>query len=137
MQTATEESVIVSKTKELCQTILEQPEYTSLRRRIDTFLANEDAKAQYRTLSEKGEYLHHKQHQGAALSDAEIAEFEGLREKFFKNPIGKGFVDAQAELQKIQETVGQYVGKTIELGRVAEASDFDSGSCGSGCGCHH
>ena len=137
MQTAIEESVIVSKTKELCQTILEQPEYLSLRRRIETFHSNDEAKSQYQTLSEKGEYLHHKQHQGAALSDSEIAEFEGLREKFFKNPVGQGFVDAQEELKKIQETVGQYVGKAIELGRVPEASDFDSGSCGSGCGCHH
>src|SRR5260221_14785206 len=86
MQTAIEESVLVAKTKELCQTILDQPEYHSLRRRIDTFLSNDEAKTEYQTLSEKGEYLHHKQHQGLALTDAEIKEFEVLREKFFKNP---------------------------------------------------
>jgi hypothetical protein len=29
------------------------------------------------------------------------------------------------------------VSKTFELGRVPEESDMESGSCGSGCGCHH
>ena len=38
---------------------------------------------------------------------------------------------------KIQESVMSYVTKTFELGRVPAAEDFDSGSCGTGCGCAH
>jgi cell fate (sporulation/competence/biofilm development) regulator YlbF (YheA/YmcA/DUF963 family) len=137
MQTATEENAIVSKTRELCETILNHPDYQGIRRRIDSFMANDEAKTQYEQLSERGEYLHHKQHQGVALTDQEIADFEKLRERFFSNPIAQGFADAQREMSKIQETVGQYVNKTFELGRVPETGDFESGSCGSGCGCHH
>ncbi len=41
-------------------------------------------------------------------------------------------------MQKLQQSVSQYVSKTFELGRVPEESDLESsGSCGSGCGCHH
>jgi hypothetical protein len=43
-------------------------------------------------------------------------------------------------MQKIQQIVTQYVGKTFELGRVPAATDLESGCCGSGeqsCGCSH
>lgn len=137
MQTTTEESIIVQKTKELCQTILDQPEFQTMRQQIDGFLANDEAKLQYQLLSERGEYLRHKQEQGLSLSDEEVSEFEEQREQFLNNPIARGFLNAQQEIHKVQESVGQYVSKTFELGRVPNAEDFDSGSCGHGCGCHH
>jgi len=136
MQTTIEKNAITEKTKELCQTILEQPEFIQIRRRVDTFLQNPQAKGQFDALNEKGEFLHHKQHQGVTLSAAEIAEFEKEREALLANPIAKGYLDAQQELQKITESVSQYVNKTVELGRVPEETDFDDGSCGHGCGCH-
>ena len=136
MQTITEDAVL-QKTRELCQALLEQPEFQKARRSIDTFMNNPEAKAQYQQLTEQGEYLHHKQHQGVQLTESEIASFDKLRESFFKNPVAKGFMDSQQAVHKMQETVGQYVGKTYELGRVPEAEDFDSGSCGPSCGCGH
>ncbi len=136
MQTTTTESVI-EKTRELCQAILDQPEYQTIRQQIETFMANEDAKSQYQLLSERGEYLQHKQTQGVQLSDEEVAEFEKQREQFFGNPVSRGFIDAQQAMHKMQETVSQYVGKTFELGRVPEPDDFSSGGCGPSCGCGH
>jgi cell fate (sporulation/competence/biofilm development) regulator YlbF (YheA/YmcA/DUF963 family) len=136
MQT-TEDSVIISKTRELCQVLLEQPEYQVLRRDIETFLADEAAKDQYRSLNERGEHLQHKQQQGVRLSDEEIASFEQERERLFNNPVARGFLDAQQAMHKMQETISQYVGKTFELGRVPAAEDFDQGGCGHGCGCSH
>jgi cell fate (sporulation/competence/biofilm development) regulator YlbF (YheA/YmcA/DUF963 family) len=136
MQTITADSLVQQKTRELCQAILEQPEFQSLRQQIDSFMTNDEAKLQYQSLSEKGEYLQHKQQVGSQLSNEEIAEFEQQREAFLNNPVARGFLDAQQELNKFQQSVSQYVSKTFELGRVPQPDDFDSGSCGSGCGCH-
>lgn len=135
MPLTTEESVIIQKTRELCQSILEHPEFQTVRRQVDAFLANEEAKWQYQTLVEKGEFLDHKQNQGVQISDEEISEFERLRQGLIENPVAKGFLDAQQEMQKIQDSVRKYVSKTLELGRLPGQEDFDS-SCGSGCGCH-
>ena len=137
MQTTTEETIIVQKTKELCQTILDQPEFQTMRQHIESFMENDEAKLQYQLLTERGEHLRHKQQQGLTLADEEIAEFEEQREQFMNNPVARGFLGAQQEIHKVQESVGQYVSKTFELGRVPSSDDFESGSCGHGCGCHH
>lgn len=137
MQTTIQEpNVLTQKIEELCQTILNQPEVQSIRQRVEAFNADDASQKQYETLSERGEYLQHKQQQGAQLTDAEIAEFEKHREEFFNNPIAKGFVDAQQQMHKVQDSVNKYVSKTLELGRVPSAEEMESGSCGSGCGCH-
>lgn len=131
-----EESAITQKTKELCQTILDQPEFQVIRQQIESFMTDEQTKIQYQLLSEKGEFLQHKQQQGLPLTNEEVAEFEQQREALFNNAVAKGFLDAQQQMQKTQESVGQYLAKTFELGRVPTEEDFRSGSCGSGCGCH-
>ena len=142
MQTATQEretqtsDALTQKIEELCQTILNQPEVKSLQQRIEAFNADSASQKQYEALSERGEYLQHKQQQGSQLTDVEVAEFEKSREAFFNNPIAKGFVDAQQQMHKMQDSVSKYVSKTLELGRVPAAEDLESGSCGSGCGCH-
>ena len=131
------ENEVIQKTRELCQAILDQPEFQAMRARIDTFLADEQAKTQYQTVVEKGELLNQKQQMGAPLTAEEIADFETHREALVGNPVARGFIDAQGEMHKMQESVTQYVTKTLELGRVPNEEDFDSGSCGHGCGCHH
>ncbi len=136
METTTE-NIVIEKTRELCQTILDQPEYQAIRSQVDAFLADEKAQEQYQSLSSKGEYLQHKQAQSLPLSGEEIAEYESHREAFFGNPVARDFVGAQQAIHKMQETVAQYVAKTYELGRVPNAEDFDSGECGSSCGCSH
>jgi cell fate (sporulation/competence/biofilm development) regulator YlbF (YheA/YmcA/DUF963 family) len=136
MQTPSENTIIIQKARELCQTILEQPEFQAVRQQVTTFLENPEAQSQYQVLNEKGEFLHHKQHQGVQLTQEEIADFEKHREDFLNNPIARGFLDAQESIHRVQHSVGEYVTKTFELGRVPDASDFKSGSCGEGCGCH-
>ncbi len=137
MTTAIAENTIVEKIRELCQTILDQPDSKSLRRNIDAFMADDKSRDQYKELVEQGEHLHHKQHQGVKLSDGELQSYEALRVSVLDNAIVKGFIDAQQEMQKVQDSVQQYVNKTLELGRVPIESDFDDGSCGQGCGCEH
>jgi cell fate (sporulation/competence/biofilm development) regulator YlbF (YheA/YmcA/DUF963 family) len=140
MQAQTEDTVVIQKTKELCRTILDRPEVQTLRKKIETFLADDAARGQYDSLVAKGDVLHQKRHSGLQLSDAEINDFEKHREALLKNPVARGFLDAQEEMQQIQQSISQYVGKTFELGRVPEASDMQSGCCGDGghsCGCSH
>lgn len=137
MALTTEDSVIVQKTRELCQSILDHPEFQTIRRDIDVFMANESAKNDYQSLVDKGEELNHKQHQGVRLSQDEIAAYESQRERVVNNPISAGFIRAQQEVHGIQESVNKFLSKTIELGRVPSAEDLEGGSCGHGCGCHH
>ena len=138
MPTQIEESVVTQKTRELCQAILDEPEVRAMRQRIDAFMADDKARGEYDALMLKGQMLQQKQQAGMPLDGEEIASFEQMRESFLGNPVARGFLDAQEDMQKMQQSVSTFVGKTFELGRVPEESDLDSGgSCGQGCGCHH
>lgn len=137
MTTQTEENAIIEKTKALCQTIVDQPEMTSIRRQIDAFMADKSACGQYETVVNKGQALHEKQAQGRQLESAEIADFEKHREALLNNPVARGFLDAREKLHEIQHSVQKYVSKTLELGHVPSTEDLQDHSCGEGCGCHH
>ena len=136
MQT-TENGVITQKTKELCQAILDQPELRTAQQRIQTFAADQGARAQYEGLMAKGQALQQKQKQSQPLSGEEISSFEKDREALLNNPVARGFLDAQEELHHVHHTINQYVSKTLELGRLPTESDFEE-ECGHGsCGCGH
>jgi cell fate (sporulation/competence/biofilm development) regulator YlbF (YheA/YmcA/DUF963 family) len=137
MALTAEDNSIVQKTRELCQTILDHPDFKNLRRDIDVFMSNDSAKNDYQSLVEKGEELNQKQHQGVRLTQDEIAAYESQRDRVVNNPVAAGFIRAQQEVHGIQESVNKFLSKTFELGRVPEAADLDGGSCGQGCGCHH
>jgi cell fate (sporulation/competence/biofilm development) regulator YlbF (YheA/YmcA/DUF963 family) len=137
MSTVLETSVL-DKTRELCEAIIQQPEFDSVRQRIDQFLINDAARQQYQELNETGEHLHHKQHQGVEISKEEIEAFEKKRQEFLSNPVARGFMEAQDEAFKMRDQVAKYVGKTYELGRVPGEDDFESECCNEGgCGCSH
>ena len=128
---------IEEKTRELCQTIVDQPEMASIRQRIDAFLADAGARGQYETVMNKGNALHEKQHNGQQLDGVEIADFEKHRDALLNNSVARSFLDAQAELHELQHSIQKYVSKTLELGRVPTEDDLGEGSCGHGCGCNH
>ena len=130
------ETPILLKVKELCETIVTQPEFTRIRQRVDAFMSDDTAKSLYQAVVEKGESLQHKQQMGMPLADSEIQGFEQERDKLVGNPVARGFLDAQEEMQQVQKSVGTYVAKTFELGRIPSDEDLSEGSCGSGCGCH-
>lgn len=137
MTTTTEETVIMQKTRELCDTIVAQPEFQALQRQIAQFMNDEQAKSQYQAVVERGDILQQKQQMGAPLEDNEIAEFNKHRDVLVNNPVARGFLDAQQAMQDVQKTIGQYVAKTFELGRTPTEEDM-SGCCSDhgGCGCH-
>ncbi len=137
MTTTTEENAVAEKTLELCSAIVAQPDFGSIRQRIDAFMADEKSRAQYESLMMKGQVLNDKQQRALPLSGEEISDFEKHREELLNNPVARGFLDAQESLHDIQESVQKYVAKTLELGRVPTEEDLGGGSCGHGCGCHH
>jgi cell fate (sporulation/competence/biofilm development) regulator YlbF (YheA/YmcA/DUF963 family) len=128
------DGAVIEKTRELCQTIVSQPDFLELRRDVDAFLSDDQARDLYRTVAEKGQSLHQRQHAGEALDQAEVAAFEQQREALMNNTVARRFVDAQERMHGIHETVGRYVMKALELGRVPEPGDFET--CGQGCSCH-
>jgi len=128
---------IEDKTRELCQTIIDQPEMISIRKRIDTFLSDPGARGQYEAVMNKGQALQEKQARSQPLESAEIADFEKHRDALLKNSVARGFLDAQEELHKLQHSIQKQVSKTLELGRVPGEDDLSEGSCGQGCSCHH
>jgi cell fate (sporulation/competence/biofilm development) regulator YlbF (YheA/YmcA/DUF963 family) len=137
MQATTDETILTQQTRNLCQTLVEQPEFIQIRQRIEAFLSDDSAKNLYQTVMEKGDELQQKQQMGLPLDQNEILAFEQDREKLLNLPVARGFLDAQQEMHKIQESVMQFVGKTFELGRVPAPEDFPAEGCGSGCGCGH
>jgi cell fate (sporulation/competence/biofilm development) regulator YlbF (YheA/YmcA/DUF963 family) len=137
MQTMTEETAITQKTKELCQAILDQPELQAVRRRIDEFMENGKSKGQYDELVAKGNALQEKQRNALPLTDEEIGDFERHRDGVLKDPVTRGFLEAQEELKAIQDSIRNYVSKTIELGRLPTEDEVSECGCGHGCGCHH
>lgn len=137
MQTTTEETPVIQKTRELCQTILDQPTMQSIRRRIDTFMADEKTRNQYDGLVNKGQALQQKQQLSTPLTGEEIADFEQHREVLLQNPVARDFLDAQEELHQVQQSVHQYVNKTLELGRLPTEQELSGDGCGHGCGCGH
>ncbi|HXS68025.1 MAG TPA: YlbF family regulator [Candidatus Polarisedimenticolia bacterium] len=137
MQT-TQDSVINDKTRELCQAILDQPEMRAARERIQTFIADEKARAQYEGLMAKGQALQQKQQRSQLTAD-EISAFEKERENLLNNPVARGFIEAQEEMHHMHQSINQFVSKTLELGRMPTEADFEGeGGCGDGsCGCGH
>ncbi len=139
METAVETAdSTLSRTRDLCQAILDRPDFSEMRRKLDAFMADEMAKFQYQMLNDRGGTLQQKQMSGTPITDEEIGQFEALREGFLKNPVATDFLAAQEELQKLQEMVMKHIHKTFELGRVPNPEDFEQSCCSSsgGCGCH-
>jgi cell fate (sporulation/competence/biofilm development) regulator YlbF (YheA/YmcA/DUF963 family) len=141
MEITFEDTAVLQKTKELCQTILEEPNMRSIRQRIDAFMGDEKTRAQYDGLVTKGQELQQKQQNSLPLSGEEISDFEQHRGALLSNSVAKGFLDAQEELHNVQHTIQQYVSKTLELGRMPTEEDVNGGCCSDhnhgGCGCSH
>src|SRR6266436_6581515 len=137
METTTEESVILAKTKELCQAILDEPNLREVRQRMEAFMGNDEARSLYDGLVTKGQALQQKQQLSLPVSGEEVADFEQHRTALFNNPVARDFLDAQEQFQQVQESVQHYVSKTLELGRLPTDEEMNGGSCGHGCGCSH
>jgi cell fate (sporulation/competence/biofilm development) regulator YlbF (YheA/YmcA/DUF963 family) len=136
MASTIEDTPIIRKTREFCQMLLDEPGMKALRQRIDDFMADEQTRALYDGLITKGQALQEKQQQSLPLTGEEISDFEQQRDSLLKNPVARGFIDAQQELHQVRESIQRYVSKTIELRRLPSEEELGSGCCGDhSCGC--
>jgi len=141
MSAIAESTSVLDKTRELCQSIVEDSNFKKLQNDVETFLNDDAAKLMYQSVHKRGEELHHKQHSGVELSKTEIKEFEAAREELLNNDLVTGFLAAKQELEGLQRMIGQYVGMTLEMGRVPSQEEVEhesgGGGCcgGGGCGC--
>lgn len=128
--------VIESKTRELCQIIVEQAGFQTVFEKLSAFMADEGLKFQYQSINDLGGLLQQKQNAGLDLTEEEITQFEKLRNGFLSNPLSRGFLEAQDEVQRIQSAIHRQLSKTFDLGRVPTEEDFQNDCCSStGCGC--
>lgn len=134
----------MAKARELCDAIVNDSEFKAMHANVEKFLADDASRDAYRVLHEKGAELQDKQRIGVELSAQEMTDFELAREEIFQNEVIVGFMDAQQQLQGLQKSVNDFLGLTIELGRipteeeVAESNQGGGccgGSGGGGCGC--
>ena len=105
----------MEKTKDLCGAIAQDIEFVALQGHVERFLEDDAAKLQYQSVHEKGEELHQKQQAGVELGEREIKEFEEARTQLLENDVARDFMDAQQNLQTLQQTISKYVGMTMEL----------------------
>ncbi|MDF3130361.1 YlbF family regulator [Kiritimatiellaeota bacterium B1221] len=132
-----QETPVISKTKELCASLLELDSYKRMKAQLDAFVEDADAQKLYQDLSQKQSELVQKQETTGDLSEEEIQAFEDQRERLLMHPVAGGFVEAQQGFEELRDTVVRYVTKTFELGRVPteeEVSPKQGGCCGGGCG---
>lgn len=136
-----QDTPVIEKTKELCETLLAQDSYSRLKGQLDAFVNDSEAQQMYQALSEKQSELVQKQEQSGNLTEEEIKAFEDQRERLLMHPVAGGFVEAQQGFEELRDTIVRYVTKSFELGRVPTADEVapkQGGCCGGGgggCGC--
>ena len=129
-----DDSAVMGKTRDLCETIANDSDYRDLLQKVEKFLGDDEARLSYQSVHESGQALNQKQQSGLQLSDSEIAEFEGGRTELLNNPIASDFMQAQQSLEALQSSVSRMVGMTLELGRVPTPEDIAQASGGECCG---
>lgn len=127
---------IKQQTDALCEAIVSQESFKNLHGRIATFMEDEKLKYDYGILNDRGALLQQKQEYGMEIKPEEAQEFEKLREEFMANPVAQGFLEAQEEVQDIQNRIHQHLAKAFELGHTPSQGDFDFCSDGFG-NCEH
>ena len=135
-QTCLDLKPIAEGTNQLCEAIVSQEGFAELYKKIDAFINDEKLKYEYGMLNDRGALLQQKRQAGMEIAEDEMADFEKLREEFMANPVATQFLEAQEEVQQVQDRIHQVIAKTFEIGRVPQSEDFDFCSDGFGnCGC--
>jgi cell fate (sporulation/competence/biofilm development) regulator YlbF (YheA/YmcA/DUF963 family) len=128
-------SAIEQKAQELCGMIVQQEGFAELYGKLAAFMEDEGLKFSYQSLGDFSHLLQQKQASGLEVTAGEIETFEKQREDFLGNPVARGFLEAQEEVQRVHSVVGRQLSKMFEVGRVPVAEDFSGECCNSGCGC--
>ena len=132
-----ESTSIKEKALELCQFIVDAPEFAEAHETIQKFIEDDEAKAVYGKLQEKSHELHHLSHEGKKPTDADLDELNALQKAVAENPLAAAFIGAENQLDDTFRTVTKLLQKTLQLGHVPTEEDMVESDCCSsgGCGC--
>jgi len=120
-----------AKAKELCQSLLEDPNLKEVFESIDKFMEDDESKELFSEMQTKGESLQMKQQSGLELTAGEVEEYNKIRDKMLENETANAFVKAQESIQSIHQTLGSWVSLVFENGRMPTEEEFE-GHCGPG-----
>ena len=134
MEVLSPNSAILEKTRELCSLILQSGEYQENVSKIEAFFASDEAQSEYRAFAKLGEELQQKQHAGEITED-EISGYEEKLNELKSNEVTANFMNAEEALNGMVAQISKHVGKTLELGRLPEPEDLESGGCCGSGGC--
>lgn len=135
-QQAPEVSEIHQKAQDLCQAIVNLPNFPELKRSLDAFMSDELLKFKFQMVNDRSNFLQIKQQSGEAVTEEEVAAFNVLRDDLLSNEVAKNFLEAQRQVSRIQDELMRFFNKTFELGRAPTADEANEGTCcDSGCGC--
>lgn len=129
-----ETTTVDTKARELCQFIVDQPEFAAARGNIEAFLENAEAQQIYRAWQEKGQELHRMSHEGLQPNDGDLQEMERLRESVTNNEVASDFTEAESQMNGTFSGVTKLLQQTLQLGRVPSVEEMnpESGCCGGG-----
>ena len=103
-----------AKAKELCQSLLEDPNLKEVFESIDKFMEDDESKELFSEMQTKGESLQMKQQSGLELTAGEVEEYNKIRDKMLENETANAFVKAQESIQSIHQTLGSWVSLVFE-----------------------
>jgi cell fate (sporulation/competence/biofilm development) regulator YlbF (YheA/YmcA/DUF963 family) len=134
META--QALIEQKTRELCEAIVQHPEFSEMFRKLDAFMTDELVKFEFQMVNDRAQLLQQKQSAGLPITPEEISDFEALRDSVLSKPVAAEFLVAQDQVQSLQKLFYPMLAKTFEIGRVPVPDDFLNDCCNEGCGTH-
>ncbi len=129
---------IRTATEALCNILAQDQTVVSSKAKIGLFFQNPDATKLFEEVNSYGEELRNKHLAGMPPTEEEIAKFDALRESVIKNDVARGFLEARQSIDGILQTVNQYLGMSIDLGRAptpAEVEEAQKQAMSSSCGC--
>ncbi len=141
MQVLSPNSAILEKTRELCELLLDSPEFHENTSKIRAFFSDDEAKSRYQHFHELSELLQQKQ-QAGELTDADINEYTDTLTALKEDSITGSFMTAEAAMNGIAQQISMHVSKTLEFGRLPTPEELEApqggccgGSGGGSCGC--
>lgn len=139
MSTLNEDSAVYARVRDLCSAVISDPQIQEQKARIDAFLNNAEARALFECVNKMGEELRQKHMAGMEPTEAEINQFDKLREDVVSNSVCNGFLQARQTVDTVFGEINRYFGMTLELNRVPTQEEIDasiqqqsSGCCGGG-----
>ncbi len=127
--------IVDEKMEELCTLLLEQPKYKELKQMIERFDADEPAIRQLEAFGETQQAMQAKERQGQALSREETEHFDREERALYGNAVIRQYLFARQEFANLQRWFGEYLGKTIEAGRLPKPKELPRIT--HGCGSHN